>query len=113
MTEQTIDAENPGQAIYDALSDEAKKAVDALPLPGWNSHLLDYLADSMNVSNAANSNGWALLANESSSGDVRYINLALNDTVLAGLDPRVVYIAFEPQSEGGVRGGSRGRSQGQ
>lgn len=31
MTEQTIDTVNPGQAIYDALSDEAKAAVDALP----------------------------------------------------------------------------------
>ena len=30
MTEQT-DTENRGQAIYDALSDEAKSAVDALP----------------------------------------------------------------------------------
>lgn len=31
MSEQTTDTVNPGQAIYDALSDEAKSAVDALP----------------------------------------------------------------------------------
>ena len=31
MTEQGSEAMNPGQAIYDALSDEAKAAVDALP----------------------------------------------------------------------------------
>jgi hypothetical protein len=72
VSEQNEEAVNPGQAIYDALSVEAKAAVDALPddifMASDGLVAASWIAEAIQLANQANANCWSVLADKESDG---------------------------------------------
>ncbi|CAN5699506.1 hypothetical protein BH23CHL3_BH23CHL3_08800 [soil metagenome] len=72
VSEQNEEAVNPGQAIYDALSVEAKAAVDALPddifMASHGLVAASWIAEAIQLANQANANCWSVLADKESDG---------------------------------------------
>ncbi len=78
MSEQVGEAVNPGQAIYDALSDEAKAAVDALPgdvFAGETGRTAArFMASSAHAANEQNKALWSVQVSD--GGDSIALNVA-------------------------------------
>ncbi len=89
MSEQGSEAANPGQAIYDALSDEAKAAVDSLPsdlLEGENGpSLAQFMASSAYHINSRNPALWSIQRTVGSNGgEFLVLNVAGANAILVG-----------------------------
>lgn len=96
MQEATTGPSSPGQAIYDELSDEAKKAVDALPasLFGVESDFVKRCVTTIRQLAVLKPTNWALLIGKEGK-DRFYTNVTMNDKIVLGQYNGVLSITCE------------------